>query len=238
MGTIRKNKNSFTLIELLVVVALSSVLLGLGLPAFNRMLRGNKVAECAGNIKLALEQAQLRAASERRYIAVCFPNGTVDDDVEKFRLGGFRPAYVKKQSDNSYKFTGWLSDSSWGNRPSGAVLTQISTSAYTTESNGDIKGCTKSVSDSIEGGSSLKSLSDVKDDENQSLSLGNNFALIFSPYGDVVSSSNLYLLIAEGTDDGGRIVYPSTGTGDSNRSANYLVLKVNKYTGRVEYSND
>ena len=91
MDNILRYGRRFTLIELLAVVALISMLMALGVPAFARMIRGNKVDECARNIKLALEQAQMRAASERRHVAVIFPNGSsVDSSLNPYRLSGFR----------------------------------------------------------------------------------------------------------------------------------------------------
>ena len=62
MGISRIGKYRFTLVELLAVVALIGMLMALGVPAFARMIRGNKVDECARSIKLGLEQAQMRAA--------------------------------------------------------------------------------------------------------------------------------------------------------------------------------
>lgn len=238
MRTIRGHRKSFTLIELLVVVGLSALILGLGIPAFNRMMRGNKVEECSRSIKLALEQSQLRAASERRYVAVVFPNGTVADTLKSYRLGGFRIAYVKKNTsgDGGYTFDKWV-DAGWKNAPSGAILTRISTQKYNTESNGDITGCTEKTTDALAGASNLKSLS-VKDDAGNALAAGNDNALIFSPYGNLSGDSKLYLLIAEAAVNGDAVIYPSAGTAGSNRTANYLVLKVNNLTGRVEYGNE
>lgn len=238
MSTLRGYKKSFTLIELLVVVGLSALILGLGIPAFNRMMRGNKVEECSGSIKLAIEQAQLRAASERRYVAVVFPNGAVNDSLKSYRLGGFRLAYVTKNTsgDGGYTFAKWV-DGGWKNAPDGAILSQVRTSPYTPETNGDIKGCTAKVTDALAGASELKSLS-VKDDSGNALNAGTHNALIFNPYGGTAGNSKLYLLITEAVVNGDAVVYPSAGTTGGNRSANYLVLKVNNLTGRVEYGNE
>ena len=243
MNVFHTRRHGFTLIELLVVVSLTSLLLALGLPAFSRMARGNKVEECARSIKLGLEQAQLRAASERRYVAVIFPNGKVADkvsnDLSRYRLGGFRSVYVVKDSSGNYKFKQWL-DSGWRNAPSGAILAKVGTKDFNPDADGYVTSCPSTIAvelDVSEGeDKSLKSLAAIKDDSGNSLLAGDNCALIFSPYGGVVSGSKLYLLISEAEINGDSISYPSAGGAGLNRTANYLVLKVNNLTGRVEYS--
>ena len=236
----KRYENRFTLIELLAVVALISLLMGIGVPAFARMIRGSRVDECARNIKLALEQAQMLAASERRYVAVVFPNGEVDSDVSQtlspYRLGGFRIAYVKKKGNGVYGFSKWVDGSNWSNAPSGAMLTRIGTKYFDADSSsGDITGCTKKIDDKLEGADELKALADVKDDNGDTLKVGKKAALIYTPYGGIVSSAKLYLLISEATVDGDSIVYPTAGVTGSNRTSNYKVLKVNNLTGRVEF---
>ena len=239
MDRIERYKSRFTLIELLAVVALISLLMAIGVPAFSRMIRGSRVDECARNIKLGLEQAQMRAASERRHVAVIFPNGSdsnVADKLKPYRLGGFRTAYVNKNG-TAYDFVGWVDGSDWRNAPNGAILTRIDTSKFTTESNGDVTGCTAKATDALKGATgSLKSLSGVKDDDGTTaLEAGANTALIFTPYGEVVSTSKLYLLVSEAVVEGDDIKYPTAGTNGSGRTSNYKVLKINNLTGRVEF---
>lgn len=239
MDGIRRHRTRFTLIELLAVVALISVLMAVGVPAFARMLSGNKVAESARGIKLGLEQAQMRAASERSYVAVIFPNGDVstgangEESLARYRLGGFRTAYVKKQGNGGYEFSKWL-DPEWRNAPNGAILTRVGTSAFTT-TGGDITDCTASADDILKGASDLKAITGVRDDSGHQLNVGQNTAIIFTPYGGTVGGAKLYLLVSEAVVDGSNIKYPTAGTSGSNRTSNYKVLKVNNLTGRVEF---
>ena len=233
MGRIRRYAPRFTLIELLVVVALTSMLMALGVPAFVRMIRGNKVDECARNIKLGLEQAQMHAAGERRYVAVIFPSGDVADPLKPYRLGGFRTAYVRKKGKEGYEFSGWL-DTEWRNMPKNAILTRVGTGAFST-SNGDVTGCTKTATDDLEGSSAFKEITGIKNDNGNALDAGKYTALIFTPYGGVVGSSKFYLLISEAIVEGDAITYPTKNGTDSNRTSNYRVLRVNNLTGRVEF---
>ena len=232
-------RRGFTLIELLVVVALMSLLMALGMPAFYRMARGNKVEECARNIKLGLEQAQLRAASERRYVAVVFPNGAdtdVSSGLRRYRLGGFRLAYVKKETGGgatTYTFKRWV-DPAWRNAPSGAILAKTGTSSFAL-TDGYVTDCptaTGAVWDS--DGSSLQAVSSLKDDAGTGLTSGTNCSVIFSPYGGTENDAKTYLLVSEAEINGSGIKYPSGGSTDG-RTANYLVLKINNLTGRVDY---
>ena len=234
MGSIRRYERRFTLIELLVVVALTSMLLALGVPAFVRMIRGNKVDECARSIKLGLEQAQMRAASERCYVAVIFPNGDVSDSVASCRLGGFRTAYVRKKSKGAYEFSRWL-DAEWRNQPSGAILARVDTKTFERDNKGDVTGCSEKVSEELKGASSFKTVTGVKDDEGNTLKVGQNSAVIFTPYGGIVGSSKLFLLISEAEVKGDFVSYPTAGSIGKGRTSNYKVLKVNNLTGRVEF---
>lgn len=240
MDRIERYRTRFTLIELLAVVALISLLMAIGVPAFSRMIRGSRVDECARNIKLGLEQAQMRAASERRYVAVIFPNGK-DDDVDTtlraYRLGGFRSAFVNKNGGN-YDFVRWL-DAEWRNAPNGAILTRIDTSEFTT-SEGDVTGCTAKATDVLKGAKTdaderLKKVTGVKNDDGNAISVGENTSFVFTPYGGVVGGKKLYLLVSEAVVEGDNIKYPTAGTSGSNRTSNYKVLKINNLTGRVEF---
>ena len=228
------HKQPFTLIELLVVVGLTSLLLGLGIPAFNRMMQGNKVEECSRSIKLGIEQAQLRAASERRYVAVIFPNGSdtdVADSLRNYRLGGYRLAYVKKDNsgDGGFDFDKWA-DSGWRNAPAGAMLVNIKTSPF---ASGNFDDCPVKTTAAITGANRLQSVAKVKNDSGDAIKTGDNCALIFTPYGNTVGGSKLYFLISETAVNGSDIAYPSTG--QSGKTANYMILRVNNLTGRVEY---
>lgn len=234
MDRFQRYRRRFTLIELLAVVALISMLMAVGIPAFARMIRGSKVDESARGIKLALEQAQMRAASERCYVAVIFPNGDVSDSVMPYRLGGFRTAYVKKKAGGGYAFSKWI-DPEWRNAPEGAMLVKIDTGSFSTTDN-DVTGCTKKFDDTIEGSSdALKEITGVKEG-NSDLKVGKHTAVIFTPYGRIEGGKKIYLLVSEAVVNGEDIKYPTATVTGSNRTSNYKVLKINNLTGRVEFS--
>ena len=233
MDRIERYRTRFTLIELLAVVALISLLMAIGVPAFSRMIRGSRVDECARNVKLALEQAQMRAASERRHVAVIFPNGgSVSSSLEPYRLGGFRTAYVT----DSGAFTGWA-DTEWRNAPNGAILVEATASAGSIPSAGNpLTAGPADMTKNLVGAGNLKAVTGVKEIKNNDpntrdtvdLNVGGNSAIIFTPYGGTGGTSKLYLVFSEAVVDGVNIKYPNPNT-------NFKVLKINELTGRVEF---
>ena len=236
MGNIRRYERRFTLIELLTVVALISMLMAVGVPAFARMIRGSKVDESARNIKLALEQAQMRAASERCYVAVIFPYSSVSDSLKPYLLGGFRTAYVRKNGSN-YDFIRWVDGGDWSNAPNGAALVKVATarSDVSPNDNGYVTGCTTSTG-VLEGSVYLSPVSGVKDDKGVALNFsGGARGIVFNSYGGAEGGSKLYLLVSEALIEGTAVTYPTAQSSGDNSTANYRVLKVNNLTGRVEF---
>ena len=237
MDRIKRYERRFTLIELLTVVALISMLMAVGVPAFARMIRGSKVDESARNIKLALEQAQMRAAAERCYVAVIFLNGSVNSShssLERYRLGGFRTAYVRKNGD-SYEFARWVEGSDWSNAPDGAALVKVTADrSKVTPVDGYVRECPKTAT-ALENNSALTTVDSIVDDNGVAINNTGCGAIIFNPYGGVVGSSKLYLLVSEALIEGNSVTYPTASAAASDSTANYRVLKVNYLTGRVEF---
>ena len=184
--------------------------MALFVPAFTRMMVGNKVEQSASNFKLGLETAQSQAVSARRYVAMFIPTEYVSADqrLKTYCDSGFRLAWVKKDG-SSYRFAGWLPESSWRNPMDGAALTGVDS---------DLKEV---------------SISGVTDDDLNALgSAENRKAAIFSPYGGVAGDTDLTFTFTEaklsGTN-GNKAVY------DHPNADNTLTLGVKGITGRVTY---
>ena len=119
----------FSLIELLVVMVVMGMLLTMAIPSFNRMISGNKVDQLASQLKLAMEQAQSRAITERRHVALILPNRNnhlSGEDNTQCEFGGCRMAFVthkgEKEIDEDtgvrtysegWYFLSWVPDSAW-----------------------------------------------------------------------------------------------------------------------------
>ena len=235
-----RTHRNFTLIELLAVMLLMGVVLLMALPAFNRMFRGNKVEQMTSNLKLGLEQAQAEAVSSRRYVALVLPTklSTWTDSSAKltvypFCYGGYRLAFVTKDSSDNWQFIRWVPSREWTNAPNGAMLVDIRTSDPT-EKEGDTITPSKPLSNTY--GTSLFTLSNVRLSYYDAATSAYKFetissvadcAIIFSPYGNMVNTSDLWLVVEEAILSGSTVAYPVT--------TNWLMLGINKFTGRVQY---
>lgn len=131
MKIMKRAKQRFTLIEMLAVIAIVSILIAILAPAFNRMLFGNKVDQCAANLKLGFDLAQARAISSRKYVAMVMPTDRDiinDRKLRNFCNGGFRLAYVKNTGTAtapSWTFDSWVEGLSWRNECDGAMVVKV-----------------------------------------------------------------------------------------------------------------
>lgn len=239
----RRIRRNFTLIELLAVMLLMGALTLMMLPAFNQIIRGNKVDQMTAELALGLEQAQARAVSSRRHVALVLPNQqnlwSGSDEKEAifpYSYGGFRLAYVEPSGSN-WKFIRWVPDSEWRNAPSGAMLVRVigeNENDFDSIAEGDaVSGC---VSNPQSGtlGNKLGTLVNCKLIPTASASMTIPDSLIvFSPYGGLKNDEDLQLVIAEAIPVGNSVAYPSAS--GSGGPTNWLMLSINKFTGRVEY---
>ncbi len=245
-----KNRRRFTLIELLVVMLLMGLIMSLMLPAFNRMIRGNRVDQLASGLKLGLEQAQSHAARARRHVALVLPNDRSQWEegslslVQPFSHGGFRLAYVKP-SGAGWEFVRWVQGQEWKNAPDGAMLVRVMGKNDDDDDYNDYKegDGVEDVANNLRANVMFSSLEDLKDLRYDSVSAEgtpgtskknvNHCLIVFSPYGGLVGDQDLRLVIAEAVPNGDTIVYP-TKDADGN-PVNWKMLAINKFTGRVEY---
>lgn len=238
----RRTRHNFTLIELLAVMLLMGALMLMMLPAFNQMIRGNKVDQMTANLALGLEQAQARAVSSRRHVAVVFPTrqdvwrSSVEEEraVRPFCYGGFRLAYVESTANSSeWKFIRWVPDSEWKNSPDGAMLINVlkkGDSEYELEEG---KSVTAHVTNLSTGAGFKDVMGTLKDSGLTSGGSIEHSVLVFSPYGGLKSDQDLRLVIAEALPSGNSLVFPSRDS--AGHPTNWKMLSINKFTGRVEY---
>ena len=243
---IKRTKTNFTLIELLVVMLLMGFLITLMLPGFNRMISGNKVDQMASNLKLALEQAQSHAITSRRYVALVLPSNkkswtdTSGNFVEEKRhcFGGYRMAYVKSTGlKEVWEFVKWVPDSVWKNAPDGAMLVEVvgsNDSKYDELAEVQEKGLAGTVTKTNEelGKNELVKLRKYPKTETTTITTPTGSAVVFSPYGGVKLDEDLRFVVAEAIPNGKELLFPSRG---SDGPTNYLVLDLNRITGKVDY---
>lgn len=227
--------NKFTLVELLVVICIASLLMGLVLPAFSRMVTGSAVDRLASNLKLRLERAQSHAASSRRHVALILPHGATtkwtESQEQAARLGGSRMCYVD-YADYAGTFEGWIEEE-WTKTERGAFLIRAfndTTNLTAGSALGAAGGSGKDSTIAAAGGvANSKPLKDIALTSSRTVT---DSAIIFSPQGKICSSADVYLVIAEGQVNNNAIFYPG---GNGSGSYNWTALKINRFTGKVEY---
>ena len=234
-----RNGRRFTLVELLVVIVIASLLMGVVLPAFTRMITGSAVDRLSSNLKLRLAQTQSHAASSRSHVALLLPNGSTSDwtdaKEQAARLGGSRMCYVNWDVDTSKAaFKSWVPDDDWTEPDRGALLIRATDNAGNVAAEGSAQatlsdaGRATLLDNSASAGSkALKDLTGTL--AGSSTSNPVNCAVVFGPRGNVRTTADFYLVVAEGSADETKLSFPGGG------ALNFRALKVNRVTGKVEY---
>jgi type II secretory pathway pseudopilin PulG len=214
----------FSLIELLLVIGLMALLMGISLPAFTRMAKGNGVTSTTRNISAKINAARSYALSNRVYLALVFPLADADTDIlDKFRYSSFRAAIVTCDTSTTpatYTWKQWVDGESWQQLPSGAIIAGPDYS-----SKGSFSYPTKVVD------------CEFKDIKGSSTSCPAEIAncLVFRPNGMLCNAAGDFsLAIYEGAVT--KLNGSSTELQRTNTS-NYVTLSVNPFTGRISYSN-
>lgn len=235
----RIQRKNFTLIEILVVMLIMGTLLLIMLPAFSRMMTGNKVDQAASSLKLALERAHSHAVTTRKNVAVILPNdssiwtGTTES---RYFNGGYRLAYVEATGNaNTWRFVNWLADSDWVLPVEGAYLRGI------TNTNGSFPAAGTGLGSSLLSTSASDAFARIPADilatitnyENNNTTSRANCAVIFSPYGNVRGGNDFYFIIVECVITGTNFAYRNTDSGGL--PTNFLILNLNRFTGRTTY---
>lgn len=226
----------FTLVELLTVTIIMTVIVGVTVPAYNRLMTGNAVNYGNRIITSQLNMARTRACQKRRPVAVLFPDTTLDGDynenlVDAVALRTFRCAYVKKEGAD-WVFQEWVEGSKWQHLPMGAFFPTIDAAQADAQdtTNGLIASAT--VTGVYDGTEYIDS--PTEEDKKELLFTGKHdfsLAIIFQANGrPVVDTASPRVQVREGT-----MVENKNEAGMVHKvnPANGLYALVNRYTGAV-----
>ncbi|MBN2641282.1 MAG: GspH/FimT family pseudopilin [Victivallales bacterium] len=179
---------NYTLVEILVTLAIVGILLGISLPAYQKIFKGNAVDAVARNIGSSLTLARSKAITSRNYVAVLFPDDESSDWVnfktykQPFRM--IRMCYVTKDSSASpttYEFKSWVPGNEW-------IIFPETTSAYITTGH--------SSSPPTPPAPPLVKKVQIPDKSNPSTTVEFDIkAVIFNPYGSIEYSGGDSIII-------------------------------------------
>ena len=124
MKTIRK-KHHYTLIEIMTVIVIATILFGIGIPAFNTMIRGSNMTISIRQLSAKIQAARAYAVTNRCRVAVLL----VEDESgvkDEYKFSAYR---VCRIYTSSYTFLDWIEDEDWKTLPKGVLHTALPSDA-------------------------------------------------------------------------------------------------------------
>lgn len=240
-------KHFYSLVELLVVVALAAILLGIGLPAFNVLTKGNAMTSSINDVAGKIKATRAYAVSNNCYTALIFPartdNGwSLTDWRVKLSNRSCRPCIVQpRDNESQWVFDSWIDGENWMMFNDGIVL---SDTAPLIDSNCGAFGFWERVllqseltshsginpTDPATASSRIQIPNSSIDPSGTNSSIVFTRVMIFRPNGQLLN--NVILTLQEGT------IVPTSSAPDVVATQNvpvYYALGVNKFNGKITY---
>ncbi len=215
---------TFTLLEMLVVMAVVGVLLGIGLPAFNAINKGQTVSAATRLIGGKLKLARSAAITNNKYTALILPDPSSTQVPSICYYRYCRVAAVKLNTTNDhYEFQYWMEGSKWDKSPMGAGLKFLQ--------NSKAPAPRKSDNHPYLGAKTIYSVN-IDELEGAGASTDDVKGIVFKPYGSIDSDCSIVFYIIRG------IINGASFTTSEAQFANKKIISVNNFTGRVLYGEE
>ena len=233
-----RTNRPFTLIEILTVIVVISVIVGITVPAYNRLMTGNAVSYGNRIITSQLNMARTHACARRRPVAVLFPDYTISSSYSEelkdpVALRSFRCAYVRPDGSD-WVFDGWVEGTKWEYLPMGAFFPTIDANQSEAKDATDGLIASAVVKDVYDGTVDPSVTPQTAEDAKELLFSGKRdfkLAVIFQKNGRPVNSGvSPKVQVREGvlTENSDSATLVTKVNVD-----NKLIAKVNRYTGAV-----
>lgn len=214
----------FTLVEMLIVLSIIGILLGISLPAFNKIMTGQGVSGGARQLGGMLSMARAYAVGNNCYTAVIIPHTFSGTSASKLNFCAYRPCVVTPKytsgaiQANQWEFRNWVDGTKWNILPDGVVMTNTNSGTANVVTNGD----------AINVASTDAAF--FRDTDETAANKTFN-AVVFRPSGmpSVSNTNDAYYFVRAGTPNGTSVVET-----DPNHKNNYKIT-INQYTGRIKY---
>ena len=143
-------KSDFSLIELLAVIVIALILIGITIPAFNTLTKGQNVEAAARTIGSQLKAVRAYAITKREYIALIIPA------TASIPANYLKKSYRSCIVSSSYVFEEWVPGEKWEFLPTSAAILDVTNSpGYTDGAFSSAKTVTGVNFSDIGGGSSV-----------------------------------------------------------------------------------
>lgn len=206
----------FTLVEILVVLAITAILLLIGMPAFEKIAKGQGAELAAREMVGKLKAVRAYAVTNRKYVALVMPKENLPED---YLHNAYRACVVNDTGAFQY----WIPNENWQRLPTGVAFLDISTHA-----------APKPVGDAdhFNGAMPMITNADFSDMSGTSPDIRSMHAIVFKPNARIKSGAKTYIHLGEGKYSGGSLIITNP-----NPDA-YVTMNIDQYSGRVSYGKE
>lgn len=217
---------AFTLVELLTVMVIMGVLLGIAIPAFEKLTVGTGVDAAARMVGAQMRLARDFAISHRQRVAIIMPQNLGALSGTGYAYTCFRPAIVSR-SGSDYVFDRWVENTNWSFLPAGTSIMEADDDIGIADGGGNYQADPKDNNYTV--------VDDVPLDPLASSTVDDVRAVIFAPAGRVLNTAPAWVTVGDSvyTSAGSWTVRNPANDTYNKSCANQMSIVADGYTGRA-----